>query len=84
MSPHVANALHMDSLRVHYFGTAEFRAVGLERARRLAPNERVTGWVAASETFYAGVWADSALHWLHAYEPVARVGHSIRLYYIRP
>jgi hypothetical protein len=79
-----SNELHMDSLRVHYFGTAEFVAVGLERARRLAPNERATGWVAASETFYAGVWADSALHWLHAYEPVARVGRSIRLYYIKP
>ena len=76
--------LHMDSLRVHYFGTAEFSAVGLERARRLRPNERTTGWVAASETFYAGVWADSALHWLHAYQPVARVGRSIRLYYIKP
>jgi hypothetical protein len=79
-----SNELHMDSLRVHYFGTAEFVAVGLERARRLAPNERATGWVAASETFYAGVWADSALHWLHAYQPVARVGRSIRLYYIKP
>jgi hypothetical protein len=79
-----SNELHMDSLRVHYFGTAEFAAVGLDRARRLAPNEHTTGWVAASETFYAGLWADSALHWLHAYEPVARVGRSIRLYYIRP
>jgi hypothetical protein len=76
--------LQIDSLRVHYFGTAEFRAVGLERARRLRPNERTTGWVAASETFYAGVWSDSALKWLHAYQPVARVGKSIRLYYIKP
>ena len=74
----------MDSVRVHYFGTAEFAAVGLERARRLRPNERATGWVAVSETFYAGVWADSALNWLHAYEPVARIGTSIRLYHIVP
>lgn len=76
--------LQMDSLRVHYFGTAEFAAIGLKRARRLRPNERATGWVAASETFYRGVWADSALNWLHSYEPVARVGKSIRLYYIGP
>lgn len=76
--------LRMDSVRVHYFGTAEFSAVGLEHARRLRPNERATGWVAASETFYAGVWADSALNWLHAFTPVGRVGHSIRLYYIKP
>jgi hypothetical protein len=80
----VARELRMDSLRVHYFGSAEFSAVGLQRARRLRPNERTTGWVAASETFYAGVWADSALHWLHAFEPVGRVGRSIRLYYIKP
>lgn len=78
----VARELRMDSLRVHYFGSAEFRAVGLERTRRLRPHERATGWVAASETFYAGVWADTALHWLRAYEPVGRVGRSIRLYYI--
>lgn len=74
--------LKMDSLRVHYFGTAEFAAVGLERARRLRPYERATGWVAASETFYAGVWSDTALAWLHRVQPVGRVGHSIRLYYI--
>ena len=79
-----ANDFRIDSLRVHYFGSAEFAAVGLARTRRLRPNERATGWVAASETFYAGVWADSALNWLHAYQPVARVGRSIRLYYIRP
>jgi hypothetical protein len=78
----ISNALHMDSLRVHYFGTAEFAAVGLERARRLRPDERATGWVAASETFYAGVWSDTSLHWLRQYTPVARVGRSIRLYRI--
>jgi hypothetical protein len=72
----------MDSLRVHYFGTAAFAAVGLKRARRLRPYERARGWVAASETFYAGVWSDSALSWLRAYQPVRHVGHSIRLYFI--
>ena len=78
----VSRAIGADSIRIHYFGTAEFRAVGLERTRRLAPNERPTGWVAASETFYAGVWSDTALHWLRRYTPVARVGRSIRLYRI--
>jgi len=79
-----SNALGMDSLRVHYFGTAEFLAVGLQRARRLRPNERATGWVAASETFYAGVWSDTALHWLRAFKPVGHAGKSIRIYYIKP
>lgn len=78
----VSRALGGDSIRIHYFGTTEFLAVGLERTRRLHPNERPTGWVAASETFYAGVWSDTALHWLRRYEPVARVGRSIRLYRI--
>lgn len=78
----LTRALRTDSLRVHYFGTAEFAAVGLERARRLRPNERATGWVAASETFLAGVWSDTALHWLRAHQPVARVGRSMRLYRI--
>ncbi len=77
----VSNAMGIDSLRVHYFGTAEFLAVGL-RARRLRPDERATGWVAASETFYAGVWSDSSLHWLRSYTPVMQVGKSIRLYNI--
>jgi hypothetical protein len=80
----VVDSLGVDSLRVHYFGTAEFAAVGLERTRRLRPDERATGWVAASETFYAGVWADTSLAWLHAFEPVRRVGKSIRLYHIAP
>ena len=78
----LSRALRVDSLRVHYFGTAEFAAVGLEHARRLRPNERASGWVAASETFYAGVWADTALNWLRGHRPVARVGRSIRLYRI--
>ena len=77
------NDLQMDSLRIHYFGTAELAAVGIPRTRRLRPNERATGWVAASETFYAGEWSDTALVWLHAYQPVGIVGRSIRLYYIR-
>jgi hypothetical protein len=79
-----ANELRIDSLRVHYFGTASFASVGLERARRLRPNERPTGWIAASETFYAGVWSDTALHWLRAFRPVGHAGKSIRLYYIKP
>lgn len=76
--------LRMDSLRIHYFGTAELAAVGLDRARRLRPTEQAAGWVAASETFYAGVWSDTALYWLRRHEPVARVGASIRLYFIPP
>jgi 4-amino-4-deoxy-L-arabinose transferase-like glycosyltransferase len=77
-------ARRIDSVRVHYFGSTELQAVGLVNARRLDPNERTTGWVAASETFLAGVWSDTSLRWLARRTPVARIGPSMRLYYITP
>jgi hypothetical protein len=77
-------ARRIDSVRVHYFGTANLRAVGLPNARHLARNERATGWIAASETFLAGIWSDTALAWLARRPPVARIGPAIRLYYIPP
>ena len=77
-------ARHIDSVRVHYFGSSSLAAVGLTNARRLDPDERTTGWVAASETFLAGVWSDTSLRWLARRTPVARIGPSMRLYYISP
>ena len=77
-------ARRIDSVRVHYFGSSSLEAVGLTNARRLDPNERTTGWVAASETFLAGVWSDTSLRWLARRTPVARIGPSMRLYYIPP
>jgi hypothetical protein len=75
-------ARRIDSLRVHYFGSAHLSAVGLTNARRLDKDERTTGWVAASETFLAGVWSDTSLRWLARRTPVARIGPSMRLYFI--
>jgi 4-amino-4-deoxy-L-arabinose transferase-like glycosyltransferase len=77
-------ARRIDSLRVHYFGSTNLVAVGLTNARRLNKDERTTGWVAASETFLAGVWSDTSLRWLARRTPVARIGPSMRLYYIAP
>jgi len=74
----------IDSLRVHYFGSSQLSSVGLTNARRLARDERTTGWVAASETFLAGVWSDTSLRWLTRRTPVARIGPSMRLYFIAP
>jgi hypothetical protein len=76
-------ARHIDSVRIHYFGSGSLEAAGVH-ARRLAQNERTTGWVAASETFLAGVWSDTSLRWLARRTPVARIGPSMRLYYIPP
>ena len=77
-------ARRIDSIRVHYFGSSQLSSVGLTNARRLARDERTTGWVAASETFLAGVWSDTSLRWLARRTPVARIGPSMRLYYIAP
>jgi hypothetical protein len=78
------HARRIDSIRVHYFGSANLSAVGLTNARRLDRDERTTGWVAASETFLAGVWSDTSLRWLARRTPVSRIGPSMRLYYIEP
>jgi hypothetical protein len=81
----LADTVHqrrIDSLHVHYFGSANLSAVGLTNARRLGRDERTTGWVAASETFLAGVWSDTSLRWLSRRTPVARIGPSMRLYFI--
>lgn len=74
----------IDSIRVHYFGSSQLSSVGLTNARRLARDERTSGWIAASETFLAGVWSDTSLRWLARRTPVARIGPSMRLYYIPP
>ena len=77
-------ARRIDSIRVHYFGSSQLSSVALTNARRLGRDERTTGWVAASETFLAGVWSDTSLRWLARRAPVARIGPSMRLYYIPP
>lgn len=72
----------IDSVRVAYFGSATLYAAGVPNARRLGIGERATGWVAASETFLAGEWVGPAFVWLKQYRPVARIGPSMRLYYV--
>ncbi len=76
-----ARGIH-DSVKVAYFGTADITAAGVPKARLLGLHEHATGWVAASETFLAGEWVGSAYQWLLAYPAVARVGPSMRLWYI--
>jgi Dolichyl-phosphate-mannose-protein mannosyltransferase len=71
-----------DTVRVAYFGTADLSAAGVPNARELGLHERATGWIAASETYLAGEWVGRAYDWLLDYPPVARVGPSMRLWYI--
>ena len=73
-----------DSVRVAYFGTADPTAVGVPNARQLGLHERATGWIAASETYLAGEWVGGAYAWLLDYPATARIGPSMRLWYIPP
>jgi hypothetical protein len=75
--------LKIDSVRVAYFGSANLEAAGVPHVRVIYPNERPTGWVAVSETLLAGAFAGDAYAWFYDYQPVGRVGPSLRLYYIR-
>lgn len=73
-----------DSVLVAYFGTADVSAAGVPNARVLGLHERASGWIAASETYLAGEWVGRAYEWLLDYQPVARIGPSMRLWYIPP
>lgn len=70
-----------DSVRVAYFGTSDVDSI-VPRARDLGLHERTTGWIAASETYLAGEWVGHAYAWLLDYPTVARIGPSMRLWYI--
>jgi hypothetical protein len=71
--------VHRVSLAVHT--SAELRRHDdLPPIRTLYPGERVTGWIAISEQVSAFYCA--GYRWLDAYQPVARIGDSIRLYYV--
>jgi hypothetical protein len=78
----VRRALHIDSLSVAFFGTTDLHAAGLQHARRLLPNERATGWVAASQTLLQGEWVGGAYSWLFRYRQVGRVGKSLVLFWV--
>ena len=73
-------------LWVAYFGTAiPDRHITGARVMYIPPNHPVTGWIAASEMVRANLVAPyGGWSWLAKHTPVARVGHSIYLYYIPP
>ncbi len=84
----LADALHarkIDSVTMAYFGRAIPDRHNLPHWRELQPYQPTTGWIAISEMKLKigerePPYRDYA--WLEAYEPVAIVGKSIRLYYI--
>jgi hypothetical protein len=62
-----------------YFGSADPERHGLPDIEILPPGRPVTGWVAMSMTTFH---MRDGYSWLSEHEPVARIGNSIRLYYI--
>ena len=70
---------------IAYHGKVDLSRQGLPPFSELPPDQRATGWVAASVFNLAlgepGGPIDGYA-WLRAQHPVARVGHSILLYYI--
>lgn len=80
----VARREHIDHLYLSYFGSANWRAL-VPVAEDLPQFTHVHGWVAISENQMVFGWPSNrrdAYAWLRAYEPVKRVGKSIRLYRI--
>jgi len=76
-------ALHERNVsRVHLavHTSADLRKHDLPPFETMYPGEQATGWVAISEQVQAFYCA--GYQWLSAYQPVARIGASIRLYYI--
>jgi hypothetical protein len=79
-------ARRVPHLWITYHGKVDLSRQGLPPYTELPPDHPVTGWVAASLFRLAlGSQGGSldAYAWLRRYQPVARVGHSILLYYIR-
>ena len=70
---------------IAYHGNVDLSRQGLPPYTELPPDQPVTGWVAAS-LFRLALGSPGgsidAYAWLRPYQPVARVGHSILLYYI--
>jgi hypothetical protein len=71
---------------ITYHGKVDLSRQGLPPFTELPPDHPVTGWVAAS-LFRLALGSQGgpldAYAWLRPYPPVARVGHSMLLYYIR-
>lgn len=85
-------ARRITSLALAYYGSTNHARDVLPPLRPVSKHAPDTGWVAISETYYrAGainseqrLWQidTTGYRWLHEREPIARVGKSIRLYYV--
>jgi hypothetical protein len=78
---------HIETFHIAYAGSAILPNHGM-RAESLEPNKQESGWVVVCETAAKlageGNWRGHGYDWLDAYKPYARIGRSIRVYWIRP
>jgi 4-amino-4-deoxy-L-arabinose transferase-like glycosyltransferase len=76
----------VENLALAYLGTADPTQHGFRVIRPLGPYQPTEGWVAISLMCLKGV-PTGAPHdqfaWLNAYRPVAVIGRSINVYYVR-
>jgi hypothetical protein len=70
-------------LKFAYFGTDDPRAYGISY-EKLLPGHPTTGNIAVSATALVGTRAgcERAFEWLRRYDPRAKIGYSIFIYYI--
>jgi hypothetical protein len=88
----LAQLLHernISHVAVSVFGSSDFAGLGFPSFEVLSPDQRTTGWVAASvrriHTGDVGWWGGDhpdMLKWLMDCQPVARAGRTIYLYYL--
>jgi hypothetical protein len=76
----VVKERHIERLRLAVHTSADLRRHDLPPFYVLYPGQPATGWIAISEQMRALYCA--GYRWLDAYQPVARIGASIRLYYV--
>jgi hypothetical protein len=77
--------LNVKELSISCNGSIDLSRLGLPPFQRLVPYEHTTGWVAISMLKLKTGGLESpadAFAWLEAYQPVALVGKSIRVYYV--
>jgi Dolichyl-phosphate-mannose-protein mannosyltransferase len=81
---------NVDHLKLRLFTSADLTQMNLPPYEALAPYEHATGWIAISVynlRLGGGAWhpdSRDGYAWLNAYQPVASVDKTIRLFYIAP
>jgi 4-amino-4-deoxy-L-arabinose transferase-like glycosyltransferase len=76
----VLRDLRVDRVHVAYFGPAVLSRHALPAVLPLERDRRVAGWIAVSAMYLRS----PGFEWLSAYEPVARAGRSIDVYFVPP